>query len=346
PGGVSAFDPGHRQYFIPGTVKDLARDSAGHILYCTAEKDVGRIVPGEPITLLADAASGPFPNPLRALAATGTGKIAVLEDGGNVRLLPGGGPPATLVYSGAWMIQDASDLIVDQLGNYLIASATPSNGLRAMNWVQANGANWGYYLVKHMPLALAHDPLTGGILMTETSSGGNLRLVQPDPYRTTTGIDTVTHPGLSAVQSDGDMAVEADGDLFWVAGGSIYRRARAAGTTTLFAGGFGQLRGAVIAHSTPSGPHPLVDPQDDWSLYVAEGANPTRLREFPGVGAPAGLIANSQGALPGKGIKVNVTFGFQAYDLTADNSGRLLVGGTLWGGTQFIKRVTLTGTPS
>ena len=34
------------------------------------------------------------------------------------------------------------------------------------------------------------------------------------------------------------------------------------------------------------------------------------------------------------------------YDLAADNQGRLLLGGTNWGSTHYIKRVTLTGTPS
>lgn len=344
PPPVLEVDLGPVRYRIPGTVKDLTRDAGGRILYCTAEKEVGRLSPGRPRKVLADAASGPFPNPLRALTETNAGNIAVLEDGGNVRVLFNGVAPAPLVYIDAFMIQDASDILSDELGNYLIASASPSNGLRAMNWIQHDGANWGYYLVKHMPLQLASDPLTGGILMAETSSGGNLRLVEPNPYRTTIGVDTTTHPGLSISQSDGDMALEADGDVYWIAGGSVYRHERYSGTTTLFAGGFEQLRGAVIAAATEilgSDPSPT-----GWSLYVAEGANPTRIRELPGVGAPAGLIVSSQGPVPSKGTKVNVTFGFQAYDLAADNQGRLLLGGTNWGSTHYIKRVTLTGTPS
>ena len=43
PPGVAAFEPGHVEYLIPGTVKDLTRDGAGRILYCTAEKDNGGI---------------------------------------------------------------------------------------------------------------------------------------------------------------------------------------------------------------------------------------------------------------------------------------------------------------
>src|SRR5262245_43309681 len=54
---------------VSGTVKDLSRDATGHILYCTAEGEVGRItLPGGAKTVLATAASGPFPNELRAVA--------------------------------------------------------------------------------------------------------------------------------------------------------------------------------------------------------------------------------------------------------------------------------------
>src|SRR5262249_26052437 len=68
--------------------------------------------------------------------------------------------------------------------------------------------------------------------------------------------------------------------------------------------------------------------------------------EITNVGAPATLIADDQGAVPDRGRSVNVTFGFQALELTADDQGRLLLGGTQFGSTQYIKRVTLTPTPS
>src|SRR5262245_3685179 len=345
PHAAPAIEPTDVVLRIPGTVKDLTRDSHGRILYCTAEREVERFAPGQPRTVLADAASGPFPNELRALAESNTGNIAVLEAGGNVRVLYGGAGPAVLVYTDAYMIQDASDLIVDQGGNYLIASASPSNGLRAVNLVQWNGVNWGYFLVRHQPLQLAHDPLTSGILLSEASSGASLRLIEPGPYRRTSAIDVSTQPGPSSVQSDGDVALEADGDAYWIAGGSVYLHDRDKGTTDLFADGYEQLRGVVIAGSTE--PTLGLDaPATEWSLYVAEGANPTRVREIRGVGAPARLVANDQGPVPSRGTKINVIFGFQAYDLAADNQGRLLLGGTNWGSTQFIKRVTLTGTPS
>jgi hypothetical protein len=328
-------------HLVPGTVRDLSVDSAGRILYCTAEREVGRILTDGGRTVLANAASGPFPNDLRAVAETPTGDVAVLDVHGNVRVLFGGSAPATLVYSDLYMIGDATDMIVDSRGNYIIASATPSSGQRAVNWVSSDGTRWGYYLVKHQPLQLAHDPLSGGIVIAETTAGGNLQLVQAgSSIRATVPLDTTTHPGGSVALDDGDVALEADGDVYWIAGGSIYRRARAAGVTSLLASGFGTLRGVAIAATSPG------MGGAGWSLYVAEGANPTRVRELPGAGAPGAVIANDQGFVPGRGIKVNVNFGFQVFDLAPDNQGRLLVGGTNFGATHFVKRVTLAGVPS
>jgi hypothetical protein len=328
-------------HLVPGTVRDLSVDSAGRILYCTAEREVGRILTDGGRTVLANAGSGPFPNDLRAVAETPTGDVAVLDVHGNVRVLFGGSAPATLVYSDLYMVADATDLIVDSRGNYIIASATPSSGQRAVNWVSSDGNRWGYYLVKHQPLQLAHDPLSGGIVIAETTAGGNLQLVQAgSSIRATVPLDTTTHPGGSVALDDGDVALEADGDVYWIAGGSIYRRARAAGVTSLLASGFDTLRGVAIAATSPG------MGGSGWSLYVAEGAHPTRVRELPGAGAPGAVIANDQGFVPGRGIKVNVPFGFQVFDLAPDNQGRLLVGGTNFGATHYVKRVTLAGVPS
>jgi hypothetical protein len=330
-------------HLVPGLVKDLARDAAGRILFCTFERVVGRFEPGsQAITILASSPSSPFEGQLRGVAATGNGDVAVVDAFGHVYLVPGNGGVATKVYNDLYMISDATDLIVDARGSFLIASATPSSGQRAINWIQPDGQRWGYYLVRHQPAQLAHDPLTGGIVIADAASGGNLQLVEAgNAYRRTSALDAVTHPGTSTAQDDGDLAAESDGDLYWIAGGSVHAHRRASGTTTLFASGYGQLRGAVIAAS-----HGWQWSPTGWSLYLAEGENPTRIREIPGVGAPAAVLANDQGAVPGRGVKVNVTFGFQAYDVAADDSGRLVLGGSSFGSTHFVKRVTLTGTPS
>ncbi len=324
---------------IDGQVKDLVRDSQGRVLYCTSQGQVGHFVPGGVHTVLT---SGPFPNELRALALTPGGDIALLDSEGNVRVLFGGQPPAVLVYTDAYMIQDASDLIVDDVGNFLIASATPSNGLRAMNWISGDGQRWGYYLVRHAPVQLASDPLTGGIVIVDATNGGNLQLVAAgNPYRPTSLLEGTTHPGISAAQSDGDLVAEADGDLYWIGGGNVWKRRRATNTTSVFAAGFGQLRAVTIAPESG-----FIPGDGRWSLYVAEGQNPTRIHELTGVGSPGDPIALSQGFVPGKGSKINLIYGFQVYDLTADNDGNLLVGGSNFGTTHYLKRITLSGTPS
>ncbi|HVS19261.1 MAG TPA: hypothetical protein VMT18_11720 [Planctomycetota bacterium] len=326
---------------LPGKVVDLAPEPEGSLLYCTLEGTVGRIVPWAGHQVLATASSGPFPDQLRAVARAPDGDVAVLDAGGDVYVLPGGKAPAVLVYDDLHMIGDATDLIVDARGSFLIASATPSSGQRAVNWVSQDGQSWSYWLVKHQPVQLAHDPLTGGLLMAESSGGGALRLsVAGSPVHATNPLDTTTQPGLSAAADDGDLALEADGDIWWAAGTKVYKRDRAAGTTSLVATAPGPLAGVAIARSTPQ------VPGSAWSLWVAQGGYPTLVRELFAVNAPGTAIASDQGPVPNRGKKVNLNFGFQVFDLAADNQGRLLVGGTLWGGTQFVKRITLSPTPS
>jgi hypothetical protein len=144
------------------------------------------------------------------------------------------------------------------------------------------------------------------------------------------------------VTDDGAVAADTSGNLYWAASGKVYKRWRASATTTLLASGFGALRGAVIARSSDH-----VSSSTGWSLYVAEGQSPTRIREIPGVGAPGGVIAPSQGLVPTRGIQVTpLIFGFQVFEMTADDSGRLLVGGTQFQTTHYVKRITLTPTPS
>jgi len=324
---------------IPGTVQDLTRDSAGRILYCTAEREVGRLGAGGAREVLATAAH--FPNELRAVAEAGA-DIVLIDLLGHVHRLPGGAAPPVLVYPDQFMIVDPTDLIVDARGSFLIASSTPTSGTRAMNWIASDGIDWGYYRVGRQPLALAHDPLTGGILMSDAGGGGTLRLVEPSsPIRALTLLDASTLSGASPAQGDGDLAVTASGDVYWIGGGSIWLHQRATGVTVLHASGFQPLRGIVIATASPAATH-----GQPWSLYVAEGALPTRIHELGAAPAPAGLVAADQGDPPGKGRHVPVTFGCQCLDLTLDQGGRLLLGGTTFVSGEFLKRITTTGTPS
>ena len=326
---------------VPGKVVDLAPEPSGSLLYCTAEGTVGRIVPWGGHQILATAVTGPFPNPLRAVARTPLGHVAVLDEQGHVRVLPGGVAPAVLVYSDLYMIGDATDLIVDARGSFLIASSTPSNGQRAVNWISADGDDWAYWLVKHQPVQLAHDPLSGGLLISESGGGGALHVSQAgNPVHTTHALDTTTQPGTSPAQSDGDVALEADGDVWWIAGNQLLLRSRSSNTTSLVLTTGGPLRGVAIGRSTP---HVAGG---GWSLYVAQGQGPTLVRELFAVQPPGSAIAQDQGPVPDRGLPVQVNFGFQVFDLAADNQGRLLVGGTLWGNTQYVKRITLTTPPA
>lgn len=339
PGPGIASPGGDLRWSIAGTVRDLSRDSAGRILYCTAEGEVGRLGGGTGRVVVGTAAQ--FPNELRAAVESGPNILAI-DVFGNVRVMLGGVPPATPAYTDQFLIDDPSDMIVDGRGSFLITSATPSSGQRAINWIQSNGQDWSYYLVKHQPLALAHDPLTGGILMSDATSGGILRLIQAgSPIHATVALDVATRPGISSAQGDGDLAVTTSGDVYWIAGGSIWLHSRASGITSLYRSGFQQLRGVAIAAATFFSGH-----DQPWSLFVAEGANPTRIREVGPAGAPAGVVASDQGDPPGKGLSVNVPYGCLCLDITLDQAGRLLLGGTTFGSGQFLKRITTNGTPS
>src|SRR5262245_3839064 len=64
---------------VGGRVLDLSRDGAGRLLYCTQQGEVGRITSAGVVTVLATAASGPFPFELRGVAETPNGDVAVVD---------------------------------------------------------------------------------------------------------------------------------------------------------------------------------------------------------------------------------------------------------------------------
>jgi hypothetical protein len=57
-------------------------------------------------------------------------------------------------------------------------------------------------------------------------------------------------------------------------------------------------------------------------------------------------VTNDQGDPPGKGRPVPVSFGCQCLDITLDQGGRLLLGGTTFVSGEFLKKITTFGTPS
>jgi len=323
-GGIGA----HVQVF--GHVRDLTADSGGGMLYCTTEGDVGRILPSGSVTLLADAASGPFPHPLQAVCELPNGDVAVIDVLGDIWRLPNAAPPAVPIYHDTYLVGDITDMIVDATGNFLIASESPSAGQRAIDWVSANGQRWAYYLVEHLPLALAYDPLSDGILVADEMNGGDLRLIDiADETHGARLIDGSTNFGIFAATRDGDMAVQADGDVILVGNTTVWFHHRAsgggAGSTSVVATGFGILRGVAIAASSGN-----VTSPTGWSAYVVMGQAPATIVEIGGVGAPAPTIASPTGLVPNRGLPVTFWGSLRVYDMIADADGELIVGGDLF----------------
>jgi hypothetical protein len=322
---------------VTGRVLDLSVDAQGRLLYCTKESEVGRITTAGVTTVLATSASGPFLNELRGVCETPSLDVAVIDSSGDVFRLPQGATPAVLVYDDLYMIQDPTDLAVDTAGVYAIASATPSSGQRAINWISSDGVRWAYLLVQHQPVALAADPLTLDLLFAEETGTGAIRLVDTtDKTYPTSAIDATTASDLAAVKHDGDLAVDAGGNVYWVAGGTLWRHDRALGSTASVASGFQQLRGCAIAVSSGQ-----VASSTGWSVYLAEGNGPTSIREVGSAGAPASVQIAALGYVPGRGGQ-RVTFsGIRVYELAPDSGGDLLVGGDVYGADFSLRRVDL-----
>jgi hypothetical protein len=94
--------------------------------------------------------------------------------------------------------------------------------------------------VRHAPVQLCADPLTGGIVISDAQNGGTCSSSRrPTPIDGPRPSTRRRIPGVSSVQDDGAVAAEADGDLYWAVGGNVYRRGRASGVTTLYASGSG-----------------------------------------------------------------------------------------------------------
>ena len=322
---------------VPGEVLDLTRSAAGELLYCTRESDVGVVTTAGAVTLLADAASGPFSRELRGVVEDPGGlDVAVVDDQGEVWRLVGRSTPAVHAYDDLYLIQSATDLLVDASGNYVIPFDTPSNGVRGIAWASGDGARWAHYLRKHTPLQLAWDPVDARLLLTDEANGGALRSIDSSsPYLPTSLLDGATSPGYTEAQDDGDMAVQADGDVLYVAGGTLYRWNRSTGTSFVLAFGYGALRGVAISDSSGN-----VASSTGFSAYVAEFAGgSTQIREVGGVQAPASPIADSLGVVPGKGDQVDFFGNLQTFELALDLEGDFLVGGHLWGSQPQVRRI-------
>ena len=322
---------------VDGTVVDLTVDAEGALLYCTTERDVGRVTLWGQVTVLADAASGPFPADLHAVAMTPTGDVAVLDAVGDIHHLAGDSAPATLVYDDLYIILgEPTDLLIDAAGNHVVASRTPTPGIRSLAWISPDGNHWAYYLVKHAPLGLAFDAATGDLLMSDADAGGALRLVDvDDPGHGTSALDVATQPGFSVAAHDGDLVVDAAGDAWFLAQGGLYRHDRSSGVTTLVHTGLGDVRGLTLSRSSGQ-----VPSASGFSLYVAKGSSPTRIVEFGDAPAASTVSPPDMGAVPGPGVLRHV-MGPNVFELAVDNEGHLLAGGDKWDTNFRIVRVEL-----
>ncbi|RKY17092.1 MAG: hypothetical protein DRQ55_16600 [Planctomycetota bacterium] len=328
---------------IPGTVVDLSPDAEGRLLFCTREGRVGRFDPAAGTQkLLIGPSQASFAGELRAVAETPAGDVCVIDEAGDISIVTQGAK--TLLYDDLHMIIDPTDLAVDEAGTFVIASATPSNGRRAINWVSPNGERWAYYMVRHSPIMrrpvqLAADPLTGGMLMADAQSGGAVRLV--DTVTNThplSDVDVVTLPFFSSSQDDGDLAVQADGELLLIAGSRVYLTSRLTGSSSLIASGFSQLRGIAIAPSSGG-----VASRSGYSAYLAAGSDPTLIHELPDVGAPASVVLPALGVVPARGYYRMSFSGLNVFELATGIDGNLLVGGDKWGASFEVRRIHLPG---
>ncbi|MFT5289828.1 MAG: hypothetical protein ACI82F_001899 [Planctomycetota bacterium] len=325
---------------ISGEVLDLTPSAAGELIYCTRESDVGVINVAGAVTLLADAASGPFFSELRGVVEDPGGlDIAVVDDQGEIWRLVNRSTPAVHAYDDLYLIKSATDLMVDAAGNYMIPFDTPSNGVRGIAWASGDGSRWAHYLRKHTPLQLAWDPVDQRILLTDQAGGGDLRAIDSmSPYLPTSLLDGATNAGYTEGADDGDMAVEVDGDVLYIAGGAVYWWNRMSGTSSMIAAGYGPLRGIAIAASSGN-----VTSTTGFSAYVGEvGASTTLIREIGSVDAPASPIAASLGVVPNKGNQLMFFGNIQAFELALDLNGDFLIGGHLFQQQPQIRRVDRT----
>ncbi len=325
---------------VLGTVTDLTPRGNGDILYCTEEGHVGTFQSDGSTTLLADAASGPFPFPLRGIVETAAGDVAVLDREGHIYTLVGGGTPAVQTYQDIHMIQDATDMVVDAGGNFIITSDTPSPGVRGVNWISPDGMRWAYLVVENAPVSLANDPVTGGILASDEEGTGSLRLIDTSNKTYPSAIlEELTAYGFDSDREEGDLAVDLYGNVYAVAQGTVFRFNRASGTTTVLGQGFAQLRAVAIGDASGNAPSRS---DKGASLYVAEGSNPTRIVEIPGVDIGASTTVVDLGTVPNRGQQRLFFTGGRVYDLALDNAGDLLIGGDLWGSNPSVRRVDTT----
>ncbi len=309
---------------LPGQVVDLAVEPGQHLVYATAEGEVGRLDAFGTATVLTSA--GSFVEELRAVAVRPDGDLSVLDDSGDLHRIPVAGGTPQLFYDDRFLIIEPTDLLVDADGIHLIACRTISANTRSVAHVSLDGASWSYLHVMNQPLGLAADPF-GGVLYSD-ADGFVQRLTGAEGLFVSA--PEFAQAGFSSSAFDGDLAVEDDGDV-WVAAGTELRSVdRGSGVATLQVAAAATVRACAIAPGSAGGQ----------SVWFTEGAGPTTLRELSIADVPALTHPLSFGPVPDRGI-ARFSSGFNIFDLEALPDGNLAIAGDIFGSNQGVRRVTL-----
>ncbi len=316
---------------IPGEVCDLAPDPfgpSGAGFYATTEGEIGRFDPAGQLTQILPA--GSFPAALRATYPAPSGDLIVLDELGDLYRLPQATGPATLYYDDLFLVQEPTDLVVDDAGVALLACRTISTGTFAVAHVSPDGQEWAYLDVANQPLALSPD--SSGVDYVMSDGQGFLQAFEElhEAPRTTV---LTSATGFATATLDGDLAVEEDGDVWFIAGNQLRFLDRSTNITSLALTAPGPLRGVLIAPASSGLGH---------SVFYSGGAGGSTLWEGPACGPPVPAFTASFGPVPGRGAQ-RAFSGMNIFDLTTDLTGNLLLAGDLWGAEQAVRRLTIPG---
>lgn len=311
---------------VQGTVVDLSRSNLGEVVYATEEGAIGRLNGGLPTVLTS---AGDFPRDLVALHAEPTGDWLVLDDLGDLYRVPAAGGPPAQVYDDQFLISQPTDLVVDSAGEALIAGRTISSGTRAVIRVSADGERWMYYTTDLFPLGLDAQPNTSRLAATGTA--GELLELWDDA-----GIPRIEVLGAGSAGSvgalDGDLAVGADGTRWWSAGDRIWRRDTGGGIA-LEIDAEGAVRALELAPASVGGGTALY--------YSVQVGAQSEVREFAVSAAPGPDFPESFGPVPSRGLFRLFHGSVNAFCLTADANGDLVLGGDDFGSDAELRRVFL-----
>lgn len=312
---------------LPGRVVDLTRDAQGLLTYATEEGELGQLLGGAAQAL---PGVGPFAEELVAVHAGPTGDWWVLDALGDLHRVPAAGGAAAQIYDDLYLINQPTDLLVDTAGDALIAGRTISSGTRAVMRVSTDGERWMYYTTDIAPLGLAVE-VNGTSIAVTTTSGGLLELWDED------GIPRFSEFATGAAghveDLDGDLACGTDGTRWWSAGNEVWKLASGSSVPQLELDAGAPVRALSLANSSSGSGTSLY--------YATDLGTSSEIHELGVSTAATPLLASSFGEVPGRGIFRLFHSSMNAFCLTSDANGDLLLGGDEWGADAEVRRIDL-----